>query len=1038
MVGESRQARGARNLNRAMFCQAIGFSAFFFLLSVFLPALVADDAIDFGRHVRPILSENCFQCHGPDEAKRKAGLRLDTEAGLLGDLGGGRAAVVPKKPDASELIRRIRHPDPQERMPPASSKKQLGEAEIQRLVRWVEEGAVWEKHWAFVAPRRPALPSVKDDLWVRNAIDRFILHRLEKEGLFPSPQASRETLIRRANLDFTGLPPTLDEVERFAGDDRPAAYERLLDRLLQSPRYGEHMAWQWLEASRYADTDGYQNDGPRDMWRWRDWVIEAYNRNLPFDRFTIEQLAGDLLPSPAAEQMIATGFNRNNRYNSESGLDFEEFLLENAVDRVDTTSTVWMGLTMGCARCHDHKYDPISQREYYQLIAYFNNVPESGRAIKYGNSEPWIKAPTRQQQARLRFLQARKDTAKAALERAEWKIASAQNQWEAGAQDRRFNKPVVPDGLSHRFAFDAPIATDGQNGVRLEKIPHLICNGRFSIAFWMTSELVEQGAILSNELKGTTRNGILVQFSKGRLRFHIITNWSPGVATLETKARLAPGQTVHIVLTNDGTQRAKGMRIYINGVQAETRTLHNSNSNKSGADFGGVMQVGASHHVPGWKGIIRDLRFYNRHTLTPEEAILLAEPSRIAEIIDIETDARTKRQSAKLRDYYLNHESPPSIARLAKNLRRAESDLLAYLDSLPTTMVMEEAPSPKRTRVRVRGLYHQKGETVKRNVPAALPPMPEHFPKNRLGFARWLVDEKHPLTARVIVNRHWQWLFGRGLVKTPEDFGAQGSFPSHPQLLDWLAVEFMESGWNVRHLLKTIANSATYRQSSAVSQKSLALDPDNELLSRAPRRRLPGNVLRDQALFVGGLLVEQEGGPSVKPFQPEGLWKEASNFTYTIGKGQDLYRRSLYTYWKRTLAPPSMALLDTADREWCSVRPRKTNTPLQALTLLNEPAFFESAAGLGRRILQHPGNQEEKLRFAFASVTARQPTLEESAALEQALQSYREEFTEKPDAAAKALKNKNNPENTKHNVEQAAYTALANMLLNLDETTVRE
>ena len=327
---------------------------------------------------------------------------------------------------------------------------------------------------------------------------------------------------------------------------------------------------------------------------------------------------------------------------------------------------------------------------------------------------------------------------------------------------------------------------------------------------------------------------------------------------------------------------------------------------------------------------------------------------------------------------------------------------------------------------------------MKRNVPAALPPMPEHFPKNRLGFARWLVDEKHPLTARVIVNRHWQRLFGRGLVKTPEDFGAQGSFPSHPQLLDWLAVEFMESGWDVRHLLKTIANSATYRQSSAVSPKSLALDPDNELLSRAPRRRLPGNVLRDQALFVGGLLVEQEGGPSVKPFQPEGLWREASNFTYTIGKGQDLYRRSLYTYWKRTLAPPSMALLDTADREWCSVRPRKTNTPLQALTLLNEPAFFEAAAGLGRRILQHLGNQEEKLRFAFASVTARRPTLEESAALEQALQSYREEFKKKPDAAAKALKSQSNPENTKHNVEQAAYTALANMLLNLDETTVRE
>ncbi len=1022
-------------LKRAMFHRTIAISSL--SVAFWCPALgaaiAAEVSIDFNHDIRPILAENCFQCHGPDAAQRKAGLRLDTEAGAPGGFG-ERAVVVPGKPLASELIRRIRHPDPEERMPPPA-KKPLAAAEIRRLVRWVEEGAPWQQHWAFVTPRRPEAPAVADNSWARNEIDRFVLHRLEQAGLSPSPEASRETFIRRASLDFTGLPPTLDEAERFAADNRPDAYERLLDRLLQSPRYGEQMAWQWLEAARYADTDGYQNDGPRNMWRWRDWVIEAYNRNLPFDRFTIEQLAGDLLPSPAAEQIIATGFNRNHRYNSESGLVFEEFLLENAVDRVDTTATVWMGLTAGCARCHDHKYDPISQKEYYQMIAYFNNVPESGRAIKYGNSEPWIQAPTPRQQSRLRVLQ---DREKAALEKAEPKIASAQHRWEASAPSGRFDKPVLPAGLSHRFAFEMPLATDGQRGVALEKIPRLICNGRFSIAFEMTPQAVDQGAVLSNELKAATRSGILVQFNQGRLQFHIITRWIAGVATLETAETLAPGKTVHVALTNDGTQRAKGMRIYLDGVRAETRALHNSNSNKSGENFGGVMQIGASHHVPGWKGTIQDLRFYNQHTLTPEEVRLLAEPAAIPAILARQPGDRTKRQAAKLRDYYLNHEAPESIARLAVNLRQAQAERLAYFDSLPTTMVMEEAPTPKRTHIRIRGLYHQKGEPVERGVPAALPPMPEHFPKNRLGFARWLVNGEHPLTARVAVNRYWQQLFRRGLVKTPEDFGAQGSFPSHPELLDWLAVEFMESGWDTRHLLKTIAQSAAYRQSSAASRQALAKDPDNHLLSRAPRRRLPGNVLRDQALFLGGLLVEQQGGPSVKPLQPEGLWREASNFTYQAGTGQDLYRRSLYTYWKRTLAPPAMAILDAADREWCSVRPRQTNTPLQALTLLNEPAFFESAAGLGWRTLQHPGNRQEKLRFAFAAVTARQPTPQENAALKRAFQSYRQEFISHPAAAAELLKKPAKTNGTKPSIEWAAYTALANMLLNLDETTARE
>ncbi len=996
------------------------------------------EPLDFNRDIRPILADNCIQCHGPDAAKREANLRLDVEENAKKPAQ-PRPAIAPGSPEESELIRRIYHTDPDDLMPPPESNKQLSKQEKETLKQWILQGAEWDTHWAFTPPTRPEIPITQDLEWPRNEIDSFVLKRLEQEGIAPSSEATRATLIRRLSLDLTGLPPSLRDVDAFLSDARPDAYERAVDRLLQSPEYGEHMAWQWLDAARYADTDGYQNDGPREMWRWRDWVIQAYNTNLPFDQFTIEQLAGDLLPHPTLDQVIATGFNRNHRYNSESGLVFEEFLLENAVDRVDTTSTVWMGLTMGCARCHDHKYDPISQEEYYQLIAYFNNVPESGRAIKFGNSEPWIKAPTRAQQRELRSLENEVKKAKTNLAAATHRIKSAQERWEESNPSSKDFSSLLSEGLNFQYAIEKPLTATRSAGHKLEKIPHLICNGRFSLAFQLLPETVESGAVLSSENKGTGRNGILVEFKDGHLRFHIISRWIAGVATLETADSVPPNKPVHVTLTNDGSQRAKGMQIYLNGKPAATRTLHNSNSNKSPEQFGDVLQFGASPHVPSWQGQIRDLRIYNYRTLSAHEANILSVEQTIPQILNLNPDERSELQQAKLQAYFLEHEAPIALKKLRENLFKAEARLVEFEDSLPTTMVMEERNPPKETHIRKRGVYHQKGPAVQRGVPKTLSRMPDHYPKNRLGFARWLVNGEHPLTARVVVNRYWQQIFGRGLVDTPEDFGIQGSLPSHPELLDWLAVEFVEQGWDTHHILKKIVCSATYRQSSQIRPDILDRDPRNTLLTHAPRKRLPGNILRDQALAASGLLVRHEGGPSVKPYQPKKLWSEASNFTYKIGTGSDLYRRSLYTYWKRTLAPPSMALLDTADREWCSVRPKRTNTPLQALTLLNEKAFFEAAAALGKKIYLHPGSTKEKLRLAFRTVTSRSPSEPELSLLEESLAGYQTELRSSPEAIEQLLSHFPHAElRDAAREEQAAWIALANVLLNLDESTTRE
>ena len=1066
-----------------------------------LEAAAAAEDISFNRDVRPILADKCFHCHGPDAGSREADLRLDEQAAATAHRDGS-PAIVPGSATESLVIERIFADDPDVVMPPPESGRSLTPAEKATLRTWIEEGATWEQHWSFVAPVRPPVPDVNSD-WPRNAIDHFVLRRLQQEGLSHAAESAKHKWLRKVTLDLTGLPPTLEELDAFLQDESESAWTTVVDRLLQSPHYGEHMAADWLDAARYADTDGYQNDGPRTMFRYRDWVIDAFNANMPFDQFTIEQLAGDLLPEPTMSQKIATGFNRNHRYNSESGLVLEEFLLENAVDRVDTTSTVWMGLTLGCARCHDHKYDPFSQKEYYQLISFFDNITESGRAIKFGNSEPWIIAPTRKQQQQEQALMQQIAAAEQAFEQArrDGQSAAAEIETWMQAQDPHA-ATCVAEGLTHRFRFenmqeeqirvetgtpglrpgrDGKAATVGGQGVLvLGSKGDVSCHQRSSVSFWLKAENTGSGVVMSRQQKNSRRPGFCVMLHNGHLQFQIVTRWVAGVGTVQTHDTIPPGQWIHVTLTNDGSQRARGQKIWLNGVEADTHILNNTNSNTGGTARGAVLRIGGGIVGDRFHGQVDDLLFFSR-TLFDEEIRRLAVPESIARLLHRNPEDRTPAMQEKLLMWAINgaliadvhsdtsrgtdtssdsgsQEDAPATQKTARitaapnslqQLAAAYQELMSLRrqrvslrDAFPTTMVMEERPENRHTTVRVRGVYDAHGDVVASDTPSTLPALPATQRATRHDLARWLVSGQHPLTARVTVNRFWQTYFGTGLVKTTEDFGLQGELPSHPELLDWLAVEFVESGWDIKALQKMIVLSSTYRQSSRIPMQTAGAtaavrDPDNRLFWRGPRLRLTARQLRDQALFVSGLLTKEIGGPSVSPYQPANLWAEMSNMKYRQSKGKDLYRRGLYTLWKRTVAPPGLAILDAADRENCTVRPKRTNTPLQALTLLNETTFVESARHLAQRMPTEGGSTP--VAWVFRLLTCRQPSAEELTALRTARQHYLTEFESNPRAARQFLSvGESKVADGLNPVQLAADTMLCNVLLNLDEVVSRE
>jgi len=836
-------------------------------LVVFLPACIAQEKVDFARDVLPILSDNCFQCHGPDEKARKADLRLDQKDDALRK---DSPIIVPGKSAASELVKRIESADPTQLMPPPRSNKKLKPAQIALLKNWIEAGAPWGQHWSFTAPKRPTVPEVRNSKFViRNEIDRFIFARLEKEGLTPSPEADKERLIRRVTLDLTGLPPTLEEVDAFLKDDSPRAYEKVVDRLLASPRFGERMAWDWLDAARYADSNGYQGDGERTMWPWRDWVIDAYSRNLPFDQFTIWQLAGDLLPKPSREQILATAFNRNHMINGEGGRIAEENRIEYVFDQTETTATIWLGLTFTCCRCHDHKFDPIAKKEYYSLFAYFNQTPVNGGGGS-GQTPPVLDFATPEQEKKQKDAQAAYDA---------------------------LVKKVLP----------------------------------------IEAKLREAGMVKNKDGKYETT---LPQI-------------------IESSLRKGP---------ND----------------------------RASQNFDELIN------------------FYK--TKEPEYVKLLGE------------------------------------VRNAKQVRDAANAGVAKV------MVMADLPQPRDTFILTRGAYDKKEGKVTPGTPASLSPLPKDAARNRLALARWIVSKDNPLTARVAVNRLWQMFFGIGIVKTSEDFGVQGERPVHPELLDWLACEFMTptglnpdrkvggrtSGpgtlnpphdWDTKHIIRLIVTSATYRQSAKVTPALLERDPDNRLLARGPRHRLPSWMIRDQALAASGLMTPVIGGPPVKTYQPAGIWEEATfgNKRYVQDRGEALYRRSLYVFWRRIVGPTMF--FDSANRQTCSVKTTTTNTPLHALVTLNDITYVEAARALAQLAMEKNGTDAERLTFAFRRILARKPTDAEAKVLIGALAKQRKLFTEDKDAARKLLKVGDSLRNEKLDaVDHAALAVVCLMMLNLDES----
>ncbi len=1030
----------------------------------------AAERVDYNDHVRPILSDRCYSCHGPDEVQRQAGLRLDREESAFGAAEGRTPAIVRGNPAESSLLQRVASTDPARRMPPAYlGHDPLGRDEIEVLREWIEQGATWEGHWSFTPPIRPAIPELRQRIRPGSAIDALVDRRLEAEGLQRAAAADRRTIARRAALDLTGLPATPDVVDAFVADQSPGAYEAFLDHLLSSARYGEHWAAMWLDAARYADTNGYQTDGTRSMWRWRDWVIDAFNRNLPFDQFTIEQLAGDMLPDATGPQIVASGFNRNHRTTAEGGSVNEEFRVEYVADRAETTATVWLGLTLGCARCHDHKFDPLSQREYYQFFAYFNNVREKGMVWNFGNEDPLVRAPTQEQEERLGALAAKLSSAKSRWDAMERQIARAQAKWERGLVATAEASWAPKRGLRAQASFDGrlnvvsftggsidgsskpqPVTTefaeghsgrsavfDGGRYADLGKVGIFNYMDPLSVSAWIFPESSADGSIVASMGENPIGSGWGLFVRGGKLWWHMAQRWSDLSMRVATKHKIEPGQWQHVLLTYDGNRKAKGVRMYINGVAQEFDILFDnldwpSQSNES-------LKVGGGGGPDNrFTGRIDEVRVYGR-ALTQAESLALASTEPLASLAAVPESDRSPVHLAKLRAAFLNMAASPAIRTARLEAEEAQRRHDSFRDSIPTVMVMREGP-PRQAYVLERGRYDSHGEPVGPGIPGALLEAGAPTAGNRLDLARWIASRSNPLTARVIVNRFWQMLFGVGLVKTVDDFGSQGEAPANQELLDWLAVEFMDSGWDVKHLLKTITLSATYRQSSRVSAELHERDPENRLFARGPRFRLAAGTIRDQALMAAGLLGEEIGGAPVRPYQPPGLWKEVSDSAYEPGEGAQLYRRSLYTYWKRTVAPPSMMNFDASDREVCAVHVKRTNTPLQALNLMNDTTFVEAARHLAESVVgQNSGIVSERISEIFQRVLGRSPRHEEIEILVELFRSYMDAFEADRDSAEALLGVGDSAWNEQSDPrELASYAGVASLVLNLDEAVTKQ
>lgn len=1053
-------------------------SSLLVLLTLNVSSTPADDqTVSFNRDIRPILSDACFHCHGPDDQQRQAGLRLDQRDSAVAASASGGIPIVPGNLVASELVKRITSDDDSVVMPPRDSSKLISPAQIEILKRWISEGAKYEGHWAFQTVVRPAVPEVREDsrnsgfTKSENPIDRFIEARLKKAGLQPSLPASREALIRRVSLDLTGLPPTLGEVDAFLTDKSPAAYEKVVDRLLSSPHYGERMALNWLDYARYADSNGYQSDGSRDMWAWRDWTINAYNRNLPFDRFTIEQIAGDLLPDATRDQIIATGFNRNHRLNGEGGRIVEEWFVETVIDRVETTGLTWLGLTFNCCRCHDHKYDPISQREFYQMFAFFNSNDESGVLAPNGkngdNTEPTISVSTPEQDAELAKLndQARdaEDKVKSLTDRLPELIA----EWEPEFREQLESE----DEIWHRLVSGAVTSSGGATFNQQEDGSWLASGLNAAKDVYSYTSPVTEGALggflleclpdasLPEKSLGRYPNGNFV-LTKVEASISAPSLKNPLVVKLRKPVADYSQKNWSIAMVNDGNA-SKGWAVDGPTKKEPRKALFGFDSQVT-VPADATLTVKLHHEALSQHNIGRfriSVSQSSPETLSLDGTNV---PKEIRNALAVASRKRKPKQKQALQKYF-REKVPSELRKADAALVQAKKRASDFSKRLPGTMIMRETTA-REAFILKRGEYDKPGDKVVRGLPAVLPAMPEGAPMNRLGLAQWMVSRDNPLTARVWVNREWERFFGMGLVKTSENFGSQSEYPSHPLLLDWLAAEFMEpsvsSGvagaealpWDMKGFQKLIVTSATYRQSSGsvvdaasgTLHRGTKTDSQNRLMWRGPRFRLPGEVIRDQALAVSGLLARRIGGPSVRPYMPAGVWDETSKYgnlrNYKHESGEGLYRRTMYTIWKRTAAPPSMLLFDAPNREICTVKRSRTNTPLQALSLLNEVTFVEAARRLAERILTEGGETSlERLGFGFRLVTARQPSMDELQILEEGLKADLARFSaESPKAVSLLAFGDAESSKTINQAELAAWTMTANILLNLDEVVTRE
>ncbi len=1031
--------------------------------------------ISFNEHIQPILSEYCYHCHGPDSGTRepkKSPLRLDRVEDAFAPRGDGKPVIIKGKPGESQLVHVIRSQDPDVIMPPPKSHKTMNEREIALLERWIEQGAEYEPHWSFARIAKPEVPTA-GETWAANPIDRFIAAKLDETGLKPNPPEDSRRFHRRLTLDLTGLPPEPAETDAFAKameTNARAAIEAEADRLLATTASAENFARHWLDAARYADTHGIHIDNYRAIWPYRDWVVRAFQQNMPWDRFTLEQIAGDLLPDRTLDQHVATGFSRCLSTTGEGGAIGEEYEATYAKDRVDTVSAIWLGLTTGCASCHDHKFDPVTMREFYQLAAFFRNTPMSPLDGNNAEHPPNVFVPLMEDRDRWASVATDISGMEKQIAARKTQACGDYESWLANASiapDRRIDSTLslhlplaeaegpihgTADGQPREWPaeiprIDAPLGKAplvSETTVELGDVASFSRGDRVTYGGFIRIEGKPYGAIVARMNPARAFRGWDFWIEGGKPGSHVIDSWDKAANKTVANDALKPGEWHHVMITFDGAASGhQAHAVHVNGKRVNATTYPNT--------VGGTIETavplrigtreGGESKLRGGQVALQDFRFYRR-LLSGAEIAALANTALLSQVVATPPDQRTREQLDSLYQYYISNIDPRS-RELAARLDSLKAEQAAIRTRGSVSLVMEEKKDQPFAHVLNRGVYADKGEKVPPGTPAVLPPMPADAPNNRLGLARWLNDPANPLPARVTMNRAWYYLFGAGIVETNDDFGIMGARPSHPQLLDWLAAEFIDSKWDHRHMLKLIVSSATYRQSGAVSPEKLEKDPSNRLLARGPRVRLDAEPIRDLALAASGLLSTKVGGPPVKPYQPEGIWEavampQSNTRHYRQDKGESLYRRSLYTMWKRTAAPPTMEILNAPTRETFCVRRDRTNTPLQALALLNDPQFVETSRVLATRTIAGSSDFDSRIDHVTSRLISRALAPDERALVRASLDEVLANFRKQPEDAAKLLATGESPAPKDGDLpELAAWTVICSQILNLDETITR-